>query len=116
MSKSVVLRPRASEKAYGLSEALNTYVFDVSSDLNKFQVADAVNAQYEVDVKDVRLANVPGKAKRTYKGRSRFTRGKRADIRKAYVRLAKDQKLPLFNTESEKTEEPAKSKKDKKDK
>ena len=111
MNKSVVLKPRVSEKAYGLSEERNTYVFDVSDSLNKFQIADAVKAQYEVDVEDVRLANVPGKSKRNYRGRSKFTRGKRSDIRKAYVRLAKDHKLPLFNTESGKAETAEKSNK-----
>ena len=29
MDKTLVLKPRMSEKAYGLSQAHNTYVFDV---------------------------------------------------------------------------------------
>jgi large subunit ribosomal protein L23 len=101
MSKSLLLKPRVSEKAYGLSVDRNTYIFDVASSLNKHSVANAVAAQYEVEVTSVRLANVPGKSQRTYRGRSKFTKGKRTDIRKAYVTLAEGNKLPLFSAEEE---------------
>ena len=96
MSKNIVLKPRLSEKAYGLSEQLNTYVFDIPVDANKHSVALAVIAQYEVGVTSVRIASIPGKAKRSYRKRGRNVSAQRSDIRKAYVTLKEGDKLPLF--------------------
>ena len=93
----ITLNPRLSEKAYGLSEQRNTYVFDVRPGVNKFEVAKAVAAQYEVKVENVRLAGVPGKALRSYRQRGRKSvSGQRSDIRKAYVTLKEGDKLPIF--------------------
>ena len=95
--KTLTLKPRLSEKAYALSEQLNTYIFDVPAEANKFDVAKAVAAQYEVGVTNVRLAGVPGKAVRSYRNRGRRSvSAKRSDIRKAYVTLKEEDKLPLF--------------------
>lgn len=96
MSKSMILSPRMSEKAYALSESLNTFVFDVPADANKLSIADAVVAQYGVKVINVRIANVPGKSKKSYKKRGRTLAIHRNDISKAYVTLAKGDKLPFF--------------------
>ena len=96
MSKDVVLKPRLSEKAYGLSESLNTYVFDVPADANKHRIAAAIAAQYEVSVTNVRITNIAGKAKRAYKKRTRGLEVKRNDVRKAYVTLKEGDKLPIF--------------------
>ncbi len=96
MSKSIVLKPRVSEKAYAMSEATNTYVFDVPSDVNKHRIADAVKAQYEVTVTDVRIANISGKEKRSYRKRGRNVVAQRSDVRKAYVTLKEGDKLPIF--------------------
>jgi large subunit ribosomal protein L23 len=96
MSKSIVLKPRVSEKAYALSETRNTYVFDVPADINKHTIADAVKAQYEVGVTNVRITNIPGKAKKAYRKRTRGIDVKRSDIRKAYVTLKEGDKLPIF--------------------
>lgn len=96
MSKDILLKPRVSEKAYFLSEQTNTYVFDVSSEVNKHRIADAVAKQYEVTVTDVRIANIPGKAKRSYRKRGRSVAAQRSDVRKAYVTLKEGDKLPVF--------------------
>lgn len=93
----VALNPRLSEKAYGLSELRNTYIFDVRPGANKFEVAKAVAAQYEVKVEKVRIAGVPGKTMRAYRQRGRRSlSGRRSDIRKAYVTLKDGDKLPIF--------------------
>jgi large subunit ribosomal protein L23 len=95
--KYFTLKPRVSEKAYGLSEARNTYVFDVGSKINKFDISAAVAAQYEVGVVKVRLVSVPGKSTRSYRQRGRKSfNGQRSDIRKAYVTLKEGDKLPIF--------------------
>jgi ribosomal protein L23 len=95
--KSITLNPRLSEKAYGLSEERNTYIFNVESGTNKFDIAKAVTEQYDVKVKKVRIAGVPGKAVRAYRQRGRKSlTGQRSDIRKAYVTLQEGDKLPIF--------------------
>ena len=101
MNKDIVLKPRVSEKSYALSEKLNTYVFDVSTEVNKLSIAKAVSAQYEVSVTNVRVAGVPGKSKRAYHKRGRMAKGQRSDIRKAYVTLKEGDKLPIFQAVEE---------------
>ncbi|MBX4188541.1 50S ribosomal protein L23 [Candidatus Saccharibacteria bacterium] len=96
-AKYLTLVPRISEKAYALSENGNTYIFDVPTNANKFDISKSVAAQYTVDVLNVRVAGVPGKSTRSYrKGGRKSIAGQRSDIRKAYVTLAEGHKLPIF--------------------
>jgi large subunit ribosomal protein L23 len=81
MSKIMTLKPRLSEKTYGMSEALNVYTFEVPAGATKHTVAAAVKAQYDVVPVSVRIANIPGK---------------RSNVRKAYVTLKEGDKLPIF--------------------
>jgi large subunit ribosomal protein L23 len=109
MSKSMLLKPRISEKAYAMAEAKNVYVFEVPTDVGKLQIADAVHAQFDVTVTDVNLMNVKGKVKRTVRRGGRSTLGKRPDFKKAYVTLKAGDTLPIFASEDDKKEEkPAK--------
>lgn len=95
--KPMALKPRVSEKSYALSEQRNTYAFDIPSNFNKFDIATAVAAQFEVTVTNVRVAGVPGKALKSYRQRGRRSiNSKRSDIRKAYVTLKDGDKLPVF--------------------
>ena len=109
MSKSLVLKPRMSEKTYGLSKAQNTYVFDVPKDANKVLIAAAVTAQYGVKVVDVNVIIAKGKVKQTYKKRSKPTTGKRNDVKKAYVRVAEGDKIPVFDAIDEAAEKQEKT-------
>ncbi|HWB39523.1 MAG TPA: 50S ribosomal protein L23 [Candidatus Saccharimonadales bacterium] len=98
MSKDIVLRPRLSEKTYGLSES-RVYVVDAPKDANKHTIARAIEAQFEVKVATVNVANIAGKSKRTMAlsgKRYLNSEGKRADIKKAYVTLQKGHSLPFF--------------------
>src|SRR5579859_809599 len=97
MSKTTLLRPRLSEKTYGLALSKTVYVFDVPADANKHTVAAAVAAQFEVSVVEVNIVNVKGKAKRTIRKGGRAVAGQRSDIKKAYVRLKDGDKLPFFD-------------------
>jgi large subunit ribosomal protein L23 len=109
MHKQLALKPRISEKAYSLSEARNTYIFDVSSDDNKHSIATAVADQYKVGVVSVHIAAVPGKSKRSYRKRTRsYNSGRRSDIRKAYVTLKEGDKLPVFADVEPEAKKPAK--------
>jgi large subunit ribosomal protein L23 len=93
----LALKPRVSEKAYGLSENSNVYTFDVDSSVNKFDIAKAVESQFEVTATKVRIVALPGKSVRRYRerGRKSFS-GQKSGIRKAYVTLKEGDKLPIF--------------------
>jgi large subunit ribosomal protein L23 len=113
MSKEMLLKPRISEKAYGVSQTGNVYVFQVPVDANKLTVSQAVTAQFNVAVKDVNILNVKGKVKRTIRRGGRATTGKRSDFKKAYVTLKEGDSIAIFaNEEDEKSAK--KSKKEKK--
>lgn len=95
MHKEVILKPRLSEKSYGLSQK-RVYVFDVPAKLNKHDIARAVTVQFDTVVTNVNVANIAGKSKRTiYKG-GKAVAGRESDTRKAYVTLAEGQSLPIF--------------------
>jgi large subunit ribosomal protein L23 len=105
MDKHVVLIPRMSEKAYGASQSQNTYVFEVSKDLNKHSIASAVAAQFNVTVEDVNVVVLKGKTKRTVtKGGRKSLKGTQNDVKKAYVRLKEGDNLPIFAAVEEATE------------
>ncbi len=91
-----MLKPRVSEKSYGLSQTLNTYVFDVDYGVSRQAIALEVTKQYGVAVISVRTAAVPGKAKRAQQGKRRVVKAQRSDIRKAYVTLKEGDSLPFF--------------------
>ena len=98
MSKTISLRPRLSEKSYSQSTS-RVYVFDIPKGVNKHSVAGAVEAQFDVKVSTVNVANIPGKPKRTVSitgKRSKNSTGKRNDIKKAYVTLMDGYSLPFF--------------------
>ncbi len=112
----MALRPRISEKSYGLAQERNTYMFLVPTSVNKHEISDAVAAQFKVTVTNVNVANSKGKAKRTVRKGGRPIMGKRADTKKAYVTLKTGDTLPVFAAIDEsnaETEKPA-AKKDKK--
>ena len=108
--KTLVVKPRVSEKAYGHSQAFNTYVFDVPLTANKQIITQAIQAQFNVTVDAVRVTTVKGKVKRFVTGgRSKF--GNRKDIKKAYVTLKKGDSLPVFAAVAEEKSEAKPAKK-----
>jgi len=107
---SIVLKPRMSEKTYAHSEK-GVFVFVVDKDLNKHQIAEAVEKTYDVNVETVNIVVQKGKTKRMYKNR-KYERGTRSDIKKAYVTLKEGQSIPIFAA----VEEAAAETEDKKEK
>lgn len=96
MYKQLILQPVMSEKAYAQSMTNRTYVFEVSGEVNKHSVARAVEQQFDVKVATVNITNIAGKAKRTvYKG-GKAVAGRESDTKKAYVKLAEGNTLPIF--------------------
>lgn len=93
---ALVLKPRVSEKAYGLSQVRNTYVFDVERAANKHSISRAVSEQYGVTVTEVNVINQKGKTKRTVRKGGRPVMGRQSDVKKAYVTLKQGDSLPIF--------------------
>jgi large subunit ribosomal protein L23 len=114
MDKTVVLRPRVSEKAYAQSQAGNVYTFKVSKSANKQVIAAAVQAQFKVTVEDVRTMVIKGKAKRTVRKGGRPIAGRESDFKKAYVTVKKGDNIPIFASLEEAEAKEAKDTKAKK--
>ncbi|QQS64816.1 50S ribosomal protein L23 [Candidatus Saccharibacteria bacterium] len=95
MSKTTILIPVVSEKAYGASSSLNRFAFVVPKTANKHEVARAVAAQYGVEVVSVAIVNQLGKTTRAYRSK-RMVSGSRSDYKKAYVTIKAGQSLPIF--------------------
>ena len=87
---TVIRGPHLSEKAHMAAEK-NQVVLKVRPDANKAEIRQAVELLFEVKVDDVTVVNVKGKTKRFGQ-----TRGRRADWKKAYVRLAEGSSLEAF--------------------
>ncbi len=88
--RSVLLAPVVSEKSYSLTEA-GKYTFRVHPDAHKTQIRQAVEEIFKVTVLDVHIVKVPSKPKR----RGLF-RGTRPGGKKAIVKLAPGQSIPIF--------------------
>ena len=86
---SVLNAPHISEKSTRLSEH-NQYVFAVAPDATKADVKSAVEKMFDVNVVSVNMANIKGKLKMF-----RFRPGRKAGVRKAYVRLADGQSIDV---------------------
>ena len=87
--------PRISEKTFAQAQA-GTYVFDVPTRASKQQITDAVKKQYSVEVVDVNTVLAKGKVKKSYRKGGAPVVGKRRDVKKAYVRLAEGNSIPVF--------------------
>lgn len=101
MDKQMVLKPRMSEKTFGLSQS-NVYVFTVPASATKQSVTTAVATQFGVTVTNVNMTNVKGKQKRTVRKRTRPVMGKQSDFKKAFVTLKEGDKLPFFDVPEDK--------------
>jgi len=91
---TVIQGPHMSEKAHIAAEN-NHVVLKVRTDATKKEVAQAVELLFEVKVDAVQVVNVKGKTKRFQQ-----TNGRRANWKKAYVKLADGVSIEeLFGTE-----------------
>ena len=87
---TVIRGPHLSEKAHMAAEN-NQVVLKVRTDASKSEIRQAVELLFEVKVDDVNVVNVKGKNKRFGQ-----TKGRRADWKKAYVKLAEGSSLESF--------------------
>jgi large subunit ribosomal protein L23 len=84
----IIRRPIITEKGLAAKETRHTVVFEVAGGATKTQIKEAVQKIFKVKVADVRTANFHGKFRR--RG---MRGGYRADWKKAYVRLARGEKM-----------------------
>lgn len=91
---SILLGPHVSEKSTIVGEKNRQVVFRVRPDANKKEIRQAVELMFEVKVDDVKVVNQRGKQKRFG-----LSRGKRADWKKAYVRLAPGHDIDFLSAE-----------------
>jgi large subunit ribosomal protein L23 len=97
MPNSLMMVPIISEKTFALASSRQTYTFEVSITTSKIQIAQAVAREFKVTVTSVRTVRAKGKSKRTLVKRgSRYVRGQRSDIKKAYVTLKEGDNIKLF--------------------
>lgn len=84
--QDIIRRPLITEKATVFGES-NVFAFEVAPGANKIQIKRAVETQFKRRVSEVRIVKMHGKTRR----QGRFV-GRRADWKKAYVRLAAGEK------------------------
>ncbi len=87
---SVLVKPHITEKAAVMSDK-GVYVFQVTPKSTKPEIKKAIESVYKVTVTDINIANKKGKS--TF---VRGQRGKRNDVKKAYVTLKKGDSISLI--------------------
>ena len=89
--QEIIRRPLITEKSSQQREETNVLTLEVDTRANKIEIQRAVETQFKVKVAEVRVAKMHGKVRR----QGRFA-GRRADWKKAFVRLAPGEKTIDF--------------------
>ena len=88
--RSIIVRPVISQHSFD-QMGEGTYTFEVAKDANKIEIAQAVEAIFDVHVKKVNTLNVKAKPKRV-----RWRAGETRTWKKAMVTLAAGETIELF--------------------
>lgn len=88
--RDVLIRPLVTEKTSGMMQD-NKYTFEVALAATKTEIRQAVETIFKVKVIDVKTIRVGGKVKRM--GASV---GRTSDYKKAIVKLAEGNTIPVF--------------------
>ena len=93
----VIVAPVVTEKTTGQMEE-SLYTFIVNERANKYEIARAVEALWDVKVTDVRTMRYPGKAKRALLGRmvKNWELGRTSSYKKAVVQLVQGDEIELY--------------------
>ncbi len=87
----IILKPLITERSMMQAEE-KKYTFKVDKNANKYQIKDAIEEIFDVEVEKVSIMNMQGKLKRM--GR---TQGRRASWKKAIIKLTPGSKeIKLF--------------------
>ena len=90
--RDVILEPVVSEKSYGLLDE-NVYTFKVAKSASKPEIRDAIQAIFDVKVRNVNTLNRKGKSVRN---RRTGQVGSRPSRKRAIVTLAEGESIDLF--------------------
>ncbi|WP_102374192.1 50S ribosomal protein L23 [Raoultibacter massiliensis] len=88
--REVIIRPIISEHSYDMMED-NCYTFEVAKTANKVEIAQAIEAIFNVKVVKVNTLNVKAKPKRV-----RYQLGKTRTWKKAMVTIKEGDSIELF--------------------
>ena len=88
--REVIIRPIISEQSYDMMED-NCYTFEVAKTANKVEIAQAIEAIFNVKVVKVNTLNVKAKPKRV-----RYQLGKTRTWKKAMVTVKEGDSIELF--------------------
>ncbi len=88
--RDILIKPIVTEKTSAMMQD-NKYTFKVALGANKVEIRQAVEAIFKVKVINVNTIRVFGKTKRMGK-----SIGKRSDYKKAIVKLAAGNTIPVF--------------------
>lgn len=99
----MIRRPLISEKTMILAKQ-GFYTFEIEPWATKLEVAKKITEKFKVDVLSIQIVNKTGKTKMQ---RSRKGFYKAPDLKKAVVKVGKDQKIALFETAANPEEEKA---------
>lgn len=90
---TIIQSPHLSEKSHTVAEK-NQVVFKVRTDATKPEIKKAVELLFEVTVEGVTVINYQGKNKRHGQ-----TKGRRANWKKAYVKLAEGSQIDFLGAD-----------------
>lgn len=90
----VVIAPVITEKSLRMAKEENAFTFYVAPSADKTEIKKAIEAGFNVTVKDIKTVRVPGKLKRTG---SKRRPAQQADRKKAIIVLPAGEKIELFD-------------------
>ena len=91
----VIKKPLMTEKGTVMKEKDNKYVFAVDVNATKNDIKNSIQRLFNVVVLDVNTVSLHGKVRKMgFRSPGKF--GKRADWKKAYVKIKKDQKIEVL--------------------
>ena len=94
MNAYTIVKPVITEKSLSLANQKNTYTFQVSRSATKYQIKEAIEQLFPVEVVSVRTVTNQPVVKRTGKRRMQVTGGK---VKKALVTLKAGNEINLFD-------------------
>ncbi len=87
-SRDLIVRPMITEKAHALNESGNVFVFEITKDTNKVELAKYIKSRYKVEPVKIAIVKIPSK-RVISRGKVGFQKGGK----KAYVYLNKGDKI-----------------------
>ncbi|KGN78675.1 50S ribosomal protein L23 [Porphyromonadaceae bacterium COT-184 OH4590] len=93
---SIIIKPIVTEKMTKIGEKFNRVAFRVSRDANKVEIKKAVEALYNVTVKDVNTIQVKGKHKSRYT-KAGLIEGTTPFYKKAIITLAEGSNIDFYS-------------------